>query len=383
MTPITVVIADDDDLLRGALADLINSAPELELLGSAIDADQAIELVCEKHPDAAVVDVKMPAGGGARAARGIQECSPETRIIAYSGHDDRAIVLEMLSAGATSYLLKGAQATDVVDTLVRAARGEAVLSPEITGGVVAELALHVQQREVEQEQQRELTDRIRRTIDEQRFEVVFQPIVDLASGDVLALEALTRFSDEPVQGPDRWFADAKLAGMLVELELSTARVALDRLGELPPTAYMTFNLSPETVPHCQSLVDGAGAERLVIELTEHAAIDDYEELSPHLKKLRTAGTRLAVDDAGAGFASLRHTLQLAPDFIKLDLSLTTGIDCDRGRRALAAGLIGFAHELNADIIAEGIETRGELLALRALEVRYGQGYYLAAPGPLP
>lgn len=95
------------------------------------------------------------------------------------------------------------------------------------------------------------------------------------------------------------------------------------------------------------------------------------------------GARLAVDDAGAGFASLRHVLKLSPDFIKLDTSLITGIDHDRGRRALAAGLIAFAGELHAEIIAEGIETLGELQALRALGVRYGQGFYLAVPGPLP
>ena len=120
----------------------------------------------------------------------------------------------------------------------------------------------------------------------------------------------------------------------------------------------------------------------MIELTEHAVIDDYEALRPHIARLRAAGGRLAVDDAGAGFASLRHTLQLAPEFLKLDTSLTRGIDHDRGRRALAVGLIGFAGELGSEIIAEGIETREELDALRSLGVHRGQGLYLAAPGPI-
>jgi EAL domain-containing protein (putative c-di-GMP-specific phosphodiesterase class I) len=113
------------------------------------------------------------------------------------------------------------------------------------------------------------------------------------------------------------------------------------------------------------------------------AIDDYDTLRLWLDALGDRGVRLTVDDAGAGFASLRHTLQLSPDFIKLDISLIRGIDADRRRQALATGLIGFADELGAAIIAEGIETQAELETLRNLGVRYGQGYFLANPGPLP
>jgi EAL domain-containing protein (putative c-di-GMP-specific phosphodiesterase class I)/DNA-binding NarL/FixJ family response regulator len=382
MRRLTVLIADDDPLFRDALADLISSEPELELVGSAINADEAIELAGATQAAAAVIDVRMP-GGGARAARAIRECSPETRIVAYSAYDDRGIVLDMLRAGATSYLLKGAPANEVISTIMRAARGEGVLSPEITGGVVDELTSHMQRTDREQDELRRLQNRVQYAIDERRFESVFQPIVELATGRIVGVEALSRFSDEPLQGPDRWFADADRAGLRAELELATARAAITRLGDLAPSLYMSVNLSPETLPRCRSLFDQDSATRLVIEITEHAAIDDYETLNSQLETFRIGGTRLAVDDAGAGFASLRHTLRLAPDFIKLDISLTKGIDRDRGLRALAAGLIGFAHELNADITAEGIETHNELDTLRALGVRLGQGYYLAVPGPLP
>ena len=89
-----------------------------------------------------------------------------------------------------------------------------------------------------------------------------------------------------------------------------------------------------------------------------------------------------MDDVGAGYASLRHALQLAPDMVKMDISLTRGIDRDAGRRALAAALISFAGDTNMTIVAEGIETAGELHALRELGVRYGQGFYLSRPSPL-
>ena len=93
--------------------------------------------------------------------------------------------------------------------------------------------------------------------------------------------------------------------------------------------------------------------------------------------------RLAVDDAGAGFASLRHILRLAPDFIKLDRTLIDGIERDRSRQALAAGLISFADKIEATIIAEGIERSAEVDALTALGVDYGQGFFIARPAPLP
>jgi EAL domain-containing protein (putative c-di-GMP-specific phosphodiesterase class I)/ActR/RegA family two-component response regulator len=386
VSAITVLIADDEPLFRAALVDLIASEPGLELVAVATNADEAIQLGAATHPVVALIDVRMPGGGGARASRGILECSPETRIVAYSAFDDRAIVLDMLRAGATSYLLKGADAEEVVSTLIRAARGEGVLSPEITGGVLQELASQLDQHDREQreqEEQRRVRHRVRRAIDERRFELVFQPIVDLSTSRAVGVESLARFADAPVQGPDAWFADADRVGLRSELELITARIALTRLADVAPPAYMAVNLSPATVPYCRGLVDSSTAKRLVIEVTEHAAVEDYEALADQLDPLRARGARLAVDDAGAGFASLRHALKLAPDFIKLDTSLITGIDHDRGRRALAAGLIAFARELHAEIIAEGIETLGELQALRALGVHYGQGYYLAAPGPLP
>jgi EAL domain-containing protein (putative c-di-GMP-specific phosphodiesterase class I) len=160
-------------------------------------------------------------------------------------------------------------------------------------------------------------------------------------------------------------------------------MAVARFREANPDTYLALNASPETLPSCGELFHDSDPPQAVIEITEHAAIDNYGALAPVLDALRQDGLRIAVDDAGAGFASLRHALHLSPDFIKLDVSLTRGIDTDPRRRALAAGLIGFANELGAEIIAEGIETKAELTALQELRVSYGQGYYLAKPAPLP
>src|SRR6266498_2455756 len=145
--------------------------------------------------------------------------------------------------------------------------------------------------------------------------------------------------------------------------------------------WLAVNLSPSAITSEEATrsLQHEQAGRIVVEITEHAQVADYAELLGALEDFRSRGGRLAIDDAGAGFASLAHVLALLPDVIKLDMSLTRGIDRDRNRRALASAMISFASDLGATIIAEGIETRGELDTLRALGARYGQGFYLSPP----
>jgi len=160
--------------------------------------------------------------------------------------------------------------------------------------------------------------------------------------------------------------------------------ALTEVGRLPGAGSLWLNLSPGTVvsPGLHRELGDVAVDRLVLEITEHARVEDYDALDAALAPLRARGLRLAVDDAGAGFASLRHILRLAPDVIKVDMTVTRGIDTDRARRALTSALVAFGSETGAEIVAEGIETQAELEALRGLGIRYGQGYLLGRPGPL-
>ncbi len=222
-------------------------------------------------------------------------------------------------------------------------------------------------------------------LERQAITMVFQPIVALDTGRIVGAEALARFPGHPNPTPDVWFAEAATEDLGIDLELAAVGAALGRLNDLPAGSYLSINVSPSAAlsPQLQRLLSGAPAHRIVVELTEHASVDDYEEVIAALHVLRTSGVRLAVDDAGAGFASLRHILNLRPDLIKLDLALTRGIDRDPARRALAASLLAFGAEIGASIVAEGIETPGELSSLRTLGVRYGQGYHLGLPAALP
>ncbi|WP_448610941.1 sensor domain-containing phosphodiesterase [Geodermatophilus sp. URMC 60] len=211
--------------------------------------------------------------------------------------------------------------------------------------------------------------------------VLLQPIVDLATGSRVGAEALSRFPAEWGRGPDVVFAEAHRVGRGHALELQAmARAAghLDRVG-----GYVAVNVSPATVltPGCAELLARLPLDRVVLELTEHDAVEDYDALSAALAPFRAAGLRLAIDDVGAGFSSLRHIVVTAPDVIKLDRSIATGVATDRVLTTLVGSLVTFAHGSGARVVAEGVETADDAAALRALGVDHGQGWHFGRPGP--
>lgn len=228
----------------------------------------------------------------------------------------------------------------------------------------------------------ECRQRIEATLAERAFTTVYQPVVHLPSGEVAGCEALTRF--QGAASPDVWFAEAHRVGLGVALELAAVEAALPGIEHLPEGMYVAVNAGPGMVSSTalRRLLERVDAGRVVVELTEHTHIDDYDDLRRSLGVLRSLGARVAIDDTGAGFASFAHILKLAPDLIKLDRILTTGIDLDPVRRAMAAALVGFATETGARVIAEGIETYSELCTVRDLGIEFGQGYFLGRPGPL-
>ena len=214
--------------------------------------------------------------------------------------------------------------------------------------------------------------------------MVFQPIVRLHDMHVCGAEALARFDAEP-RDPSLWFGEAAMVGLGTELELAAIGNALARLHELPEEAYVSLNVSPETVldERLEAALAGTPGERILLEITEQAPIADYVPVVAALRRLRSRGVRLAVDDAGAGYASLNHILRLRPDVIKLDVALTRDVDSDPARQALAKALTDFARSIGASIVAEGVETQAELDMLSWLGVTCAQGYFLARPGDLP
>ena len=226
----------------------------------------------------------------------------------------------------------------------------------------------------------ELRAAIRRTIDERAFETVFQPVVELAGGAIVGFEALSRFNDG--QSPETVFGAAEAAGLGLELEVATIRSALSAVRQLSPGAWLSINVSPALATR-RGLVGGLLSQverQVVIEITERTAITDYAAVRRAINTV-AGDVRLAVDDAGAGFASLRHVVELRPQYVKLDRGLVSGIDEDPARQAMVAGMVYFANETGCGLIAEGVESEGERRTLRRLGVPFGQGYLLGRPAP--
>lgn len=230
----------------------------------------------------------------------------------------------------------------------------------------------------------ETRSRIAEVLERRDFSMAYQPIFDLRSLERIGFEALCRFRSVPYRSPHLWFNEAVATGQATELELAAIEMALEEFNRLPGGSYLSLNVSPATVlsEGLAPLLARVPGDRLVLELTEHARVADYDQLIARLGALRCTGIRIAIDDVGAGYSSLRHIVQIAPDFIKLDMSLTRDVDTNPARRSLAHALVHFSRETGAAIIAEGIEHEGEAEALKILGVRNGQGYFLGKPLPL-
>ncbi len=214
---------------------------------------------------------------------------------------------------------------------------------------------------------------------------VFQPFTNLLTGAVVGYEALTRFHDG--KRPDHRFEEAFVAGRGPELEAACARAALLDAAELPTSTWISLNFAPETIISGLARQVVLEAERpIVIEVTEHSVIENYEALRAALRDI--PNVKVAVDDAGSGYTSLHHIVQLRPDYVKLDITLIRDIDHDPIRQAMVAGLCYFAGATGCAIIAEGIERIEEADVLRNLGVTLGQsnllgqGYLFGRPAPL-
>jgi PAS domain S-box-containing protein len=228
---------------------------------------------------------------------------------------------------------------------------------------------------------------IRGIIDGNRLLTAFQPIHRLLTGKIVGVEALTRFVSDDGANAEYWFNEAAAVGLAAELEIAALETALVTAQELPSGIYVALNISPATCldPRLPGILESSCVplDRIILELTERLEVSEYGPLISALAPLRQLGLRVAVDDAGSGFASMRHVLHIRPDIIKLDRSLISGIDDDLGQRALGAALAEFARQIGATLVAEGIETQAELTAVTALGLTAGQGYFFGRPSVHP
>jgi EAL domain-containing protein (putative c-di-GMP-specific phosphodiesterase class I)/DNA-binding NarL/FixJ family response regulator len=372
----TVLVVDDDASFRGALVELIGIDPRLRVVGSASDASEGAQMVRSLRPTICLCDVRLPGGGGEIVAAEARRSAPETRVVALSACDDTNTIMGMIRAGAISYIVKGAAGDEVLDSIHRAIRGQSSMPARAATAVGAGL-----RGQEEDAQGRVIL--LREVLDHDLMNVVFQPVVDIETGEPIAFEALCRVNSPPQRPPDLWFADATENDLGLEFELQAIRLALGHLSHLPGGCPLHLNASPAVAMSAElaALLRGIGPERIILEITEHTQIEDYPALIGALAPLRAAGVLIGVDDAGSGFSSMSHIVNMEADVIKVDISLVRDIHLNKMRRAMVGALAEFARQADALVIAEGVELDEERASLITLGVTAAQGYLFGRPQP--
>lgn len=384
----TVVIIDDEAVNVGLLERLIGPLC-LAAVHGFTDPHQAIQHCSRVLPDLVLLDLHMPGLDGLAVMDALRRLVPDDGflpVLVLTADVTTKTRERVLAAGADDFLTKPFDRTEVLlrvtnllDTCAlhrRIQEHNATLRADLDARLCAERAAAAATRRQH--------ERIDQALSPGALTVLFQPVAELTTGQIVGAEALARFSFAP-QPPNYLFTEAAAIGRGEELELAAIAAALEQIDQLPPEAFLALNTSPTTAtsPQLDQLLRRHPAGRIVLELTEHSPVGDYDTLLATLDRYRRRGTRIAVDDTGAGYAGLQHLLRIRPDILKLDTDLTRGIHTDPVRRSLAAALVTFAAEIGATITAEGIEEPDELHTLTNLGIPWGQGYHLARPAPLP
>lgn len=217
------------------------------------------------------------------------------------------------------------------------------------------------------------------------LQAAFQPILSVATGSIVGFEGLSRFGITPRRAPNEWFTEASRIGLGAEMQahaITRILEAATRAGQ-PAGTFLSINVSPQYLSHpvVETALRAADAGRLVIELTEEEAVRDYPALRRAMAPYLRRGVRFAVDDAGAGFASMRHVIELQPAFVKLDAYLIRGMRSRQTLRAFLRALNGFTLEIGATMVAEGVETASDVRTLKETGFPLlAQGYGIARPG---
>ena len=354
----TVLVVEDDPAVRRLVCDLLDLDQLVAL--EAPDASAAMAILSSQRVDLVVLDVGLPGVTGYSVIDEIRHTPALS-----------TVPVLLLTAAGPGHLVAG---------LDRGA-DDYIAKPFAIDELRARIHAHLRASERWRRRMAPptlITDDVLAACRDRRFAMAFQPVRDLGTMQPVGFEALARFDDG--RSPAEMFAAARVAGFGVELEIAAAEEAMVAAAALPADAWISINLSPaallasaELHPRVAELSRG-----LIIELTEHERVEDYPALTAAARELGPQ-VRLAVDDAGAGYASLSHVIALHPALVKLDRAWVDGISDDPVRQALVRGVLGVAEATGSSVVAEGIERDDDLRAVRHLGVELGQGYLLGRP----
>ena len=380
-----VLVVDDEEPNVALLKSLLKKAG-YRTVESTTDAREAVSMVHRFEPDLVLLDLHMPHLDGYEVLTQLApviDAPVPLPILVLTADITPEARQRALALGASDFLSKPFKLAELVmriSNLVDTRLRQLDLSRQVTlmrsnldpaGGEAAD--------------RRRLHRRIEDTVERRAITIAFQPIVATATGAVAGYEALARFPTAPIEPPDVWFRNAREVGLGPHLELATLELALAELGTIEPDAFLAVNAS-ETTIRSRALLDLLtrwDPSRVVLELEGGAGVDDLDDLARALDNLRRLGARIASDDPGAGSSGARSLLAVRPEIVKIDRLLIDGLDRDRARQALVGGLVTFAHETGAQLVAEGVETLEEHLTICELDIPLAQGFWIARPGPLP
>ena len=378
-SPIRVVVADDEETVVDVLRALIGSDPSLRFVGAAHNAEDAIELTMRERPDVVLLDVRMPGGGGLRATREItRRCAP-TKVVALSAHEDSDTVIGMISAGASAYVPKGDSTDKILRTIHRAIDADYTVSEQHTPLTVVSPMLP---RRTQQ------STAVAKAILDDAITAEFEPIADLATGRIVGLDARPRVATLPHRSYDTWLADAEIADLLLDLEMSAFRASLSALPLIPEDLFLEFEVTQATATEgrFRRAIRKPVASRIVLGFSPLSASDapalDAADPGGILATLRGRGVRIASRDAGPGFASLRHLSLLAPEIARLDETLVRTLGRSFSSHSIVAAVAACAADVGAALIAPGVSSHEQLHELQNLGVGLVQGPLVGEPIPL-
>jgi EAL domain-containing protein (putative c-di-GMP-specific phosphodiesterase class I) len=250
---------------------------------------------------------------------------------------------------------------------------------------IADIATELIEKNIETESNHnEIMAGIVSVLEQDKISIYYQPIFNLKRNKIVGYESLSRFDTTPYKPPNIWFGEASKVHLGEKLEMMAIKIAIKGIEEFAAGTYIAINTSPEYVLNgaIADVLEGIDLKRIVLEVTEYAPIRDYADFRKVLEPLRKRGMRLAIDDAGSGYSSFQHVLELEADIIKLDITLTQNINSNNRKYLFTKALCAFSKAVNCSIVAEGVETIEELNCLKELGVDNVQGYLLGRPMPI-
>jgi DNA-binding NarL/FixJ family response regulator len=377
--PIRVVVADDEETVVDVLRTLIGSDPSLHFVGAAHNAEDAIEMAVRERPDVVLLDVRMPGGGGMRAAREISKRCAPTKVVALSAHEDSDTVIAMISAGASAYVPKGDSTDKILRTIHRTidANYASVDQPPQLTLISPLLPRRTQQ-----------STAVANAILDGAITAEFEPIEDLATERVVGFDARPRVATLPHRSYDNWLADAESADLLLDIEMAAFRASLLALAAIPDDLFLEFEVTPSTLTEerFRRAIRRQIGSRIVLSLSPLAPVDAsvVGAAGPTgiLATLRGRGVRLAARDVGPGFAGLRHLTLLSPELARLDETLVRSLGQSFSTHSIVAALVACASDVGARLIAPGVDSEEQLQELRNLGVELIQGPIVGEPIPI-